>query len=93
MKELSFMRKKPADPPLGNRERQLMDAIYHLEEASVTDVLEQIPDPPSYSAVRKMLNVLEQKGLLTHRREGTKYLYRPTRSTRSAGRSAIRHRL
>ena len=88
------MVKKPtSDQPLGHRERQIMDAAYRFGEASVGDVLKDIPNPPSYSSVRKMLNVLERKGFLKHRREGTKYIYRPTKSHQSASRSAVKHLL
>ncbi len=87
------MGKTPFDQPLGHRERQIMDAIFRLREASVSDVLAEIPDPPSYSAIRKMINVLEEKGLLVHRREGTRYIYRPTTSKQSASRSAVKHLL
>jgi len=87
------MAKAPADQPLGHRERQIMDAVYRSEEASVGDVLKLIPSPPSYSAIRKMLNDLERKGFLQHRREGTRYIYRPTKSHHSASRSAVRHLL
>ena len=75
---------------LGARERQIMDVIYQLEEASVGDVLERLADPPSYSAVRTMIRVLEKKGLLRHRQVGTKYVYRPKTSRVSASRSALR---
>jgi predicted transcriptional regulator len=78
-------------PGLGRRERQIMDVIYRLEEASVGDVLRHLPDPPSYSSVRTMIRLLESKGYLKHRREGTKYVYRPTQSRATASRSAIRH--
>jgi len=87
------MAKKKSEQPLGHRERQIMDAVFRMDEASVGDVLKEIPDPPSYSAIRKMLNVLEQKGLLKHRREGTKYIYRPTKSRQSASRSAVQRLL
>lgn len=70
-----------------------MDAVYRSGEASVGEVLAEMPNPPSYSAIRKMLNVLERKGFLQHRREGTKYIYRPTRSRHSASRSAVKHLL
>ena len=76
---------------LGARERQIMEVIYQLEEASVGDVLERLADPPSYSAVRTMIRVLEKKGLLRHRQVGTKYVYRPKTSRESASRSALRH--
>jgi predicted transcriptional regulator len=76
---------------LGARERQILDAIYQLGEASVAQVLAKLSDPPSYSAVRTMIRVLEKKGLLRHRQIGTKYVYRPTRTRESASRSALRH--
>ena len=81
------------EQPLGHRERQIMDAIYRLGSASVSDVLAVLPDPPSYSAVRKMINVLEDKGLVEHKQSGTKFIYKATRSRSSASRSAVRHLL
>jgi predicted transcriptional regulator len=85
------MGKKKSQRDLGRRERQIMDVIFQLGEASVGDVLERLPDPPSYSAVRTMIRLLESKGFLRHRREGTKYVYRPTQSKDRASRSAMRH--
>lgn len=76
---------------LGARERQIMDVIFELSEASVTDVLKNLTDPPSYSAVRTMIRLLETKGFLKHRQEGTKYVYRPTQSPAVARKSALRH--
>jgi predicted transcriptional regulator len=76
---------------LGRRERQILDVIYRLGEASVAEVLEHIPDPPAYDSVRTMIRVLESKGFLRHRRQGTKYIYRPTQSHESASRSAVAH--
>jgi predicted transcriptional regulator len=70
-----------ADTPLldlGRRERQIMDAVYRLERASVADVRAALPDPPGYSAVRAMLGRLETKGYLTHEEEGPRYVYMPT---------------
>jgi BlaI family transcriptional regulator, penicillinase repressor len=61
---------------LSRRERQVMDIIYRLGEASVNDVLEHLPDPPSYSAIRALLRVLEDKGHLSHEEQGAKYIYR-----------------
>ena len=81
-------KKDPND--LGRRERQIMDAVYRLGEASVAQVLGELADPPSYSAVRTMIRLLESKGLLKHRRVGTKYVYRPTRSRQTASRSALK---
>ena len=83
--------KNHAPKDLGRRERQIMELVYQLEEASVAQVRETMPDPPSYSSVRTMIRSLEGKGLLKHRREGMKYLYRPTQSKRKVSRSALRH--
>ena len=84
-------KKKVARPELGARERQIMDVIFALGEASVGEVLEKLADPPSYSAVRTMIRGLESKGLLKHRQEGTKYVYRATQSKVSASKSALSH--
>jgi predicted transcriptional regulator len=76
---------------LGRRERQIMDAVYRLGRASVSEVREQLADPPSYSAVRGMLNLLEEKGHLTHEQDGLRYMYRPTAARSQVRRSALRH--
>ncbi|MGI9519753.1 MAG: BlaI/MecI/CopY family transcriptional regulator [Pirellulaceae bacterium] len=85
------MVKKKATHDLGRRERQIMDAIHQLQEASVGEVRECLPDPPSYSSVRTMIRHLESKGWLRHRSQGKKYVYRPTQKRESARRSALRH--
>lgn len=85
------MGKKKTQRDLGRRERQIMDVIFQLGEASVGDVLNRLPDPPSYSAVRTMIRHLEGKGFLRHRREGTKYVYRSTQTKDAASRSALEH--
>lgn len=85
------MGKKKSALDLGRRERQILDVIYQLGEASVSDVLKGLPDPPSYSAIRTMIRLLERKGFLRHRRDGTRYVYRPTQSKKTASRSALRH--
>jgi predicted transcriptional regulator len=82
-----------SQPALGHRERQIMDAVFRLGEASVAEVLEVLPDPPTYSTVRKMMSLLEEKGLLKHRCERTKYIYQPLQSHKAAHRSAIKHLL
>lgn len=76
---------------LGARERQIMDTIYRLGEASVAEILAQLPDPPSYSSVRTMVRLLEAKGLLKHRQDGTRYVYRPAHSREAAKRQALKH--
>ncbi len=75
---------------MGARERQIVEAVYRLGEASVADVRRTIPDPPTYSAVRAMLNLLASKNLLTFRQEGKRYLYRPVMPKSAARRSALR---
>lgn len=84
-------KKKARASDLGRRERQILEVIYKLGEASVGDVLEQLPDPPAYDSVRTIIRILEGKGLLRHRRDGTKYVYRPTQSHETASRSALSH--
>ena len=76
---------------LGARERQIMDALYKHGEASVAEVRAEIASPPSYSAVRGMLGLLEQKGLVGHRRDGLRYLYSPTVAPGKAKRRALKH--
>lgn len=79
-----------SNPTLSRRERQIMDIIYRLERAAAADVLAALPDPPSYSSVRALLGVLESKGHLRHVKDGARYIYLPTRSRPTAGRSALR---
>jgi len=74
---------------LSRRERQIMDVIYREGQATATEVLAAIADPPSYSAVRAMLRVLENKGHLRHVPDGTRYVYRPTLARDRAGKPAL----
>ena len=74
---------------LGSRERQIMEVVYRLGRATVADVLAQIEDPPSYSAVRAMLRILEDKGHLKHVQDGPRYLYLPVVSGERARRSIL----
>lgn len=80
-------------PPgsLSRRERQVMDALFHLDTASVSEVQEEMPEEVTYSAVRAVLRVLEEKGHVEHRRDGPRYLYSPTLPRDTARRDAIRH--
>jgi BlaI family transcriptional regulator, penicillinase repressor len=75
---------------LGRRERQIVEALYRLGTASVADVLANLADPPSYSAVRGMLSLLEEKGYVRHKRDGMRYLYRPVIAPFKARQSALR---
>jgi predicted transcriptional regulator len=82
-----------AQKNLSRRERQIMDVIYELKAATAIQVLERLPSPPGYSAVRALLRVLEQKGHLTHRQDGPRYVFTPTLPRERARRSALRHLL
>jgi predicted transcriptional regulator len=75
---------------LSRRERQIMDAVYKLGRATVADVIEQISDPPSYSAVRAMMGILEEKGVLKHVQEGAKYVYLPIVEREQASKAALK---
>lgn len=66
-----------------------MDVIYTAGQASVTEVLAALPDPPSYSAVRALLRILEEKGHLTHQEEGRQYVYVPTQPRHTAAANAL----
>ena len=85
--------RRPTPPPadLGRRERQILDAVYRLGRASVADVRAALPDPPSYSAVRGMLNLLKDKGHLRHESDGLRYVYLPVVEPAEARRSAMAH--
>lgn len=83
---MSFLR-------LSRRERQILEILYHRGRASAAEVQTAMPDPPSYSAVRAMLRVLEEKGHIKHQAEGLKYVYVPVVSRDRAKRSAMRHLL
>lgn len=78
---------------LSRRERQIMDIVYRVGHANVAEVQERLPDPPSYSAVRAMLRILEEKGHLRHEQDGPRYVYLPTVPRDEARQSAIRRLL
>ena len=82
------MTTNPTD--LSRRERQIMDILYELGRATAAEVREQLPDPPSYSAVRAMLRILEDKGHLQHEQDGPRYVYLPTVPRDEARESALR---
>ena len=75
--------------PLPRRERQILEAIYARERATAAEVLEALPDPPSYSAVRALLVKLEKKGHVRHVQEGPRYVYVPTEPRQKAQKSAL----
>lgn len=74
---------------LTRRERQIMDVVYRRGRATVAEVAAEMPDPPSYSAVRAMMRLLEEKGQLRHEEDGPRYVYGPTVPRDTARRSAL----
>ena len=76
---------------LSRRERQIMDILYQRGKAPASDIREAMPDAPSYSAVRAMLRILEEKGHVRHQAEGLKYVYAPTVARDKAKRTAMKH--
>lgn len=79
----------PAQEELSARERQIMDVVWRLGEATAAQVRDEVPDAPSYSAVRALMRILEEKGHLKHRLEGRRYVYLPTAPKSRAQRSAL----
>ncbi|MGH7549484.1 MAG: BlaI/MecI/CopY family transcriptional regulator [Gemmatimonadota bacterium] len=75
---------------LSPRERQMVDALYRLGRATVREVIDAIDDPPSYSAVRATLRVLEEKGIVRHEQDGPRYVYLPVVQRETARRQALR---
>jgi predicted transcriptional regulator len=70
-----------------------MDILYQRGRSTVNDVIDSLPDPPSYSAIRALLRILEDKGHVKHEQDGTKYVFLPTVNREKARRSAIAHLL
>jgi BlaI family penicillinase repressor len=82
---------KTGDQKLSRRERQIMDALFRMGRATAAEIQEAIPDPPSYSAVRATLRILEDKGHVRHEEEGMRYVFVPTTSPDRARKSAVQH--
>ena len=81
-----------SDPgALSRRERQILDILIESGKASASEVRAAMPDAPSYSAVRTLLRVMEEKGHVRHRAEGLRYVYMPTLGREKAKRGAMRH--
>jgi predicted transcriptional regulator len=76
---------------MSRRERQIMDIIYELKEATGAQVHQKIPNPPSYSAIRALLRVLEEKGHLSHKKDGPRYVFYPNVSKEEARKKILKH--
>lgn len=85
------MRKHGGLEKLGRRERQIMEIVIRRERATAAEILDELPDPPSYSAVRGMLRLLESKGQLRHEWDGPRYVYLPTANPERMRASAVKH--
>src|SRR5688572_16426182 len=77
--------------PLTRREREIMDVVYRLGRATALDVLDNLEKPPSYSAVRALLRLLEEHGHVTHTTDGARYVYAPAVPRGTARRRALEH--
>ena len=84
------MSKEP-NAQLSRREREIMDVIYRSGRATAAEVMTSLSDPPSYSAVRALLRVLEDKGHVRHEEEGGRYVYAPAVPRHAARKSALKH--
>src|SRR5580704_10813279 len=80
-----------AAPRLTRREREIMDILYRRGRATVHDVLDELADPPSYSAVRALLRLLEERGHAKHEQDGQQYVYVPLMRRRDARKNALAH--
>jgi len=85
------MSKYPPTRNLSRRERQIMDVLFRRGDATVAEVMANIPDPPSYSAVRATLRILEDKGHVVHKEEGPRYVYLPAVAAEEARTDALKH--
>jgi predicted transcriptional regulator len=77
--------------PLSRRERQIMDILYQRGTATANEVLAALPDPPSSSAIRTLLRILEDKGHARHRQQGPRYVYSPTQPPQNVAQHALTH--
>jgi len=82
---------KPNHQDVSRRERQILDILYQRGQATAAEVQAALPEPPSYSAVRALLRILEEKGHVRHEQDGPRYVYLPTVAHDNAQRSALRH--
>jgi BlaI family transcriptional regulator, penicillinase repressor len=85
------MMKQPETPALSRRERQVMDILHRRGEATVAEIMGELPDPPTYSAVRSVLRILGEKELIRFKEDGPRYVYYPAQSTDSAREDVLAH--
>lgn len=85
------MTDKPETSALSRRERQVMDILHRRAEATVAEIMAELPDPPTYSAVRSVLRILGEKDLIRYREDGPRYVYYPAQDTETARDDVLAH--
>jgi predicted transcriptional regulator len=83
--------RRPAMHELSRRERQVMDILHRRGEATVAEIMGELPDPPTYSAVRSVLRILGEKTLIRYKEDGPRYVYYPAQTTETAREKALAH--
>lgn len=87
----TLMKNKAETPALSRRERQVMDILHRRNGATVAEIMGDLPDPPTYSAVRSVLRILGEKELIRHKEDGPRYVYYPAEPTESAREDMLAH--
>jgi BlaI family penicillinase repressor len=87
----TLMTSKPETSALSRRERQVMDILHRRGEATVAEIMEELPDPPTYSAVRSVLRILGEKDLIRYKEDGPRYVYYPAQDTEAARDDVLAH--
>src|SRR4030081_2310036 len=87
----AVMTDKPDATGLSRRERQVMDILHRRGEATVAEIMEELPDPPTYSAVRSVLRILGEKELIRYKEDGPRYIYYPAQDTEAARDDVLAH--
>lgn len=82
---------RPNTEDLSRRERQVMEILHRRGESTVTEIMQTMPDPPTYSAVRSILRILGEKELITHKEDGPRYVYLPSKPTDKARDDMLAH--
>ena len=85
------MTDKPETPALSRRERQVMDILHRRAEATVAEIMAELPDPPTYSAVRSVLRILGEKDLIRYKEDGPRYVYYPAQDTETTRDDVLAH--
>lgn len=88
---VSRKKKDPEPPALSRRERQVMDILHRRSEATVAEIMGDLPDPPTYSAVRSVLRILAEKELICFKEDGPRYVYFPAKPTEAAREDVLAH--